>query len=57
MAEGADLFYEVGWMCTKAVALELWVAASPSPRVLLKMQIPRPQPKPTESETLGRGLF
>lgn len=30
MPEEADLLYEVGWMCTKTVDLQLWVAASPS---------------------------
>lgn len=56
VAEEADLLHKVGWMCTKSVALQLWVAA-PSLRIFLKMQILRPQPKPTELETLGKGLF
>lgn len=44
MVEGADLLCEVGRMCIKAVVLQVWVAASPSQRVLLKVQILRPQP-------------
>lgn len=57
VAKEADLLHKVLWICTKSVALQLWAAASPSLRILLKMQILRPQPKLTESETLGKGLF